>query len=677
MSFKEFIDVNTQKYKLNTINSTGVVFWRWQTSKNILQLSDEAKKSLGYDDCHDDESFDSWQHIWHEDEKVKMLKVVESALLSGKNEFSMLQRFIHKDQKSHWYYSKAMIIKNKNSKPIEINGFSVNADDLIKIYRYLNLEENDYLDYISASDTATWYWNIHTSETTFNDRWAQMLGYTIEELEPVSIATFEALVHPDDITKTKEILKNVIDNNESFYENTFRMVHKDGSDVWILDRGKIIEWTEDQKPLVMMGTHNDVTKSKLLELRLAKDEERYKNLVESSYDIIYSIDLEGNITYISSAWTRRLGHSIEDVLNKSFVPFIHEGDRKKLGAFFQEIKENDKRLEIQSYRLKHKDGSWRFFNTNALSIKDEEGRVIGFTGTAREITEQILLEDKLSRERDMFKKTLLSVGEGVISTDHSGKIVVLNPAAQSFISIRSKNTTGKNLDDVFNVLDYQSSKPMGNIALDVIQTGKSIQLKEGILVNHNHEKIHIEYSAFPIEDMQGEKDGVVIVFRDISERVERQTEIEYLSYHDYLTGLYNRRYYEEYIKKLDETDKIISMMLLDVNDLKKFNDTFGHDAGDQLIRIVSKVIDDLAKDAIVCRSGGDEFIILYEKDVDLLALENQIKDALKLIELFGREISVSIGFNKRLDKYDRIVDIQKRADLYLYECKHKFHNNKH
>ena len=83
---------------------------------------------------------------------------------------------------------------------------------------------------------------------------------------------------------------------------------------------KIIEWTDNEKPLVMMGTHNDITKHKLLEQQLAKDEERYKNLVESSYDIIYSIDLNNNITYISSAWTRRLGHPVEDVLNKSFIP---------------------------------------------------------------------------------------------------------------------------------------------------------------------------------------------------------------------------------------------------------------------------------------------------------------------------------------------------------------------
>ncbi len=386
------------------------------------------------------------------------------------------------------------------------------------------------------------------------------------------------------------------------------------------------------------------------------------------------MDLDNNVTFISKAWERLLGHSIEETLHRSFVPYIHPDDVKKLGNFLKEIKEKDKRLEITTYRLRHEDGSWRYFSTNAVSIKDEHGQIIGFSGTARDITDQKQLEETLSLERDTFKKTLFSVGDGIIATDHDGNITMINPLAKTFFDERSKFIIGKPLDYYFKVEDINQKECFENIALKVIDSKKTIQVKQGVLINQKNERFSIEYSASPIEDINGVEDGVVIVFRDISERIEKTKEIEYLSYHDYLTGLYNRRYYEGYINRLDHKDLPISLMLLDIDELKKFNDTFGHHVGDQLIQKVSSVIEEIASDATVCRIGGDEFVILYERDIDLSEVKNQIKDKINKMNLFGLPLSVSVGFNKRLDKYERIVDVQKRADKYLYECKARFYH---
>ncbi len=663
-------DVNHDDYILRTVDTSNIIFWRWDADKDLFFISERGKNILGYDDLGG--AFSNWSHIWHPNEQNRMLKLITSTINSNENQFVTLQRFKHKDQSYHWYYSKGII--QKIDKRIGVSGFSINADELTKTYTYLNLSSEGSQDYISATNTATWYWNIQSGETVFNERWAELLGYTLDELSPISIDTWINLMHPEDAKYAFERVKKAIEENEEYYENTFRMIHKNGSYVWVLDRGKIIDWDKNHKPLVMVGTHHDITASKELELRLAEDERRYKDLIESSYDIIYTLDLDNNVTFISKAWERLLGHSIEDTLHQSFVPYIHPDDVKKLGNFLKEIKEKDKRLEITTYRLQHKDGSWRYFSTNAVSIKDEHGQVIGFSGTARDITDQKQLEETLSLERDTFKKTLFSVGDGIIATDHEGNITMINPVAKAFFDERSKFIIGKPLDYYFKVEDINQKECFENIALKVIDSKKSIQVKQGVLINQKNERFPIEYSASPIEDINGVEDGVVIVFRDISERIEKTKEIEYLSYHDYLTGLYNRRYYESYINRLDQKDLPISLMLLDINELKKFNDTFGHHVGDQLIQKVSFVIEEIASDATVCRIGGDEFVILYERDIDLHEVENQIQDKLSEMNLFGLPLSVSVGFNKRLDKYDRIVDVQKRADKYLYECKARFYH---
>lgn len=664
--------IQQDDFILKTINIANIVFWKWDASKDRFFISDKGKRILGYDNLGG--AFNDWSHIWHPNEQNRILKLIKSAIESDNKQFVTLQRFKHKDGTYHWYFSKGLITEVDHH--VEVSGFSVNADELTKVYTYLNLSAEDSQDYITATNTATWYWNIKTGYTVFNERWADIVGYTLEELSPISIETWKELVHPDDKEHALRTVQDSIDQKQEYYENTFRMKHKDGGYRWVLDRGKVIDWDSNQKPLIMVGTHHDITEAKELELRLAEDERRYKDLIESSYDIIYTLDLEYNITFVSKAWERLLGYSIGETLNTSLVPYIHPDDVKQLGSFLRDISKQDKRLEITTYRLKHKNGSWRFFSTNAVTIKNETGKTIGFSGTARDITDQKKLEETLSLERDTFKKTLFSVGDGIIATDQKGVITMINPIAKSFFEERSRVIIGKKLDKFFRVEDMNEGKCLGNIALQVIKSKKGIQVKQGILVNHKNQKFPIEYSASPIEDIHGIEDGVVIVFRDISERIEKQKEIEYLSYHDYLTGLYNRRYYEDYIKLIDAKDIPISLMLLDVDDLKKFNDTFGHHVGDQLLQKVSEVIEKIAIDATVCRIGGDEFVILYEQDIDLFAIENQIKDRLTQINLFGLNVSVSIGFNKRLDKYDRIADVQKRADKYLYECKSRHHKHK-
>ena len=670
MSEFKNIDVNLDDYILKTVDSTNVIFWRWDAQEDLFFISDRGKKILGYDDLGG--GFNNWAHIWHPSEQNRMLRLITSTIDSSNSQFTTLQRFKHSDQSYHWYFTKGFI--HKVDTHTEVNGFSVNADELTKIYSYLNLNQESSQDYIGATNTATWFWNLKTGETVFNERWAEIVGYTLDELSPISIETWTKLMHPDDAEDAMTIVQKAIEEHQEYYENTFRMRHKDGSYRWVLDRGKVIDWDDQLNPLIMVGTHHDITDTKELELRLAEDERRYKDLIESSYDIIYTMDLEYNITFISKAWERLLGHRIEDTLNTSLVPFIHKDDVNKLSLFLKRINEQDERLEITTYRLKHKDGTWRYFSTNAVSIKNEQGKVIGFSGTARDITDQKRLEEELSLERDTFKKTLFSVGDGIIATDQKGLITMINPVAKSFFGERSRFFIGQSLDKFFKVENNDEEHCVGNVALSVIKSKKPIQVKQGILVNHKNESFPIEYSASLIEDIHGIEDGVVIVFRDISERIEKQKEIEYLSYHDYLTGLYNRRYYEEYIKKLDQKDIPISLMLLDINDLKKFNDSFGHHVGDQLIQKISAVIEEVAVDATVCRIGGDEFVILFERDIDLYDVENKINEQLEQSNLYGLSVSAAIGFNKRLDKYDRIVDVQKRADKYLYECKGRYHN---
>ena len=123
-------------------------------------------------------------------------------------------------------------------------------------------------DIISGTHVGTWEWNIQTGETVFNDLWAEMIGYTLEELSPTTIDTWVKLAHPDDLKLSGELLGKHFTGELPFYECEARLRHKDGHWIWVLDRGKVATWTKDGKPLLISGSHQDISERKQIEIDL-------------------------------------------------------------------------------------------------------------------------------------------------------------------------------------------------------------------------------------------------------------------------------------------------------------------------------------------------------------------------------------------------------------------------
>lgn len=118
---------------------------------------------------------------------------------------------------------------------------------------------------IQGSNIGIWDWNIKTGETTFNDNWARMIGYTLDELMPTTIKTWEKYCHPDDLKRSEEALKKHFQGKSQFYEVELRMKHKNGTYIWVLDRGRVLEWDKKKKPLRMSGTHIDISERKRIQ----------------------------------------------------------------------------------------------------------------------------------------------------------------------------------------------------------------------------------------------------------------------------------------------------------------------------------------------------------------------------------------------------------------------------
>ena len=129
-------------------------------------------------------------------------------------------------------------------------------------------ERQKLANILEGTNAGTWEWNVQTGETDFNERWAEIIGYKLAELQPVSIETWSKYAHPDDLKASGALLEKHFRKELPYYECELRMLHKDGSWVWVLDRGKVATWTPDGKPLIMSGTHQDITVGKVAQERI-------------------------------------------------------------------------------------------------------------------------------------------------------------------------------------------------------------------------------------------------------------------------------------------------------------------------------------------------------------------------------------------------------------------------
>jgi diguanylate cyclase (GGDEF)-like protein/PAS domain S-box-containing protein len=140
----------------------------------------------------------------------------------------------------------------------------------LRLNQALVVEHNRLAAILEGTRVGTWEWNVQTGETTFNDEWARLIGYELAELTPVSIATWLRLTHPDDLVKSEQMLQRHFSGELPYYDCEARMRHKDGHWVWVQDRGMVASRTPDGKPLMMYGTHQDISQHK-------QQEEIYKH----------------------------------------------------------------------------------------------------------------------------------------------------------------------------------------------------------------------------------------------------------------------------------------------------------------------------------------------------------------------------------------------------------------
>ncbi|MEE4363303.1 MAG: PAS domain S-box protein, partial [Desulfotignum sp.] len=241
-----------------------------------------------------------------------------------------------------------------------------------------------------GTNIGTWEWNVQTGKTVFNDRWAQIIGYDLEELEPVTIRTWEAHAHPEDFKKSGELLKQHFAGELPYYDCECRMRHKDGHWVEVHDRGKVITWASDGTPLMMFGTHQDITQRKQAEQQEKQTRQYLETILQTTADGFWVLDMRGILIDVNDAYCRMTGYKKEQMLGMSIGDLDTVESPEVTAARIERIIATGS--EFFETRQRRRDGSIFPVEVSTTWLPIDGGRLVCF---GRDITERKQAEARI------------------------------------------------------------------------------------------------------------------------------------------------------------------------------------------------------------------------------------------------------------------------------------------
>lgn len=316
-----------------------------------------------------------------------------------------------------------------------------------RVKRARNDSERRLADIIGGTRIGTWEWNVQTGATVFNELWAEMIGYRLEELQPVSIETWLKHAHQDDLDGSAAMLQRHFSGELPFYDYVCRMRHRDGHWIWVHDRGRVVSWTDDGKPLLMSGSHADITAQREAADALASSEERFRALLQNVPGAAFQRLADAGLStlYVSDAILGLTGYAAREFMpggGRAYLDLIHPDDLPLVMAAIEQAIRSRSHWEVE-YRLCHQDGRLRWVAEKGCVEPGGLGSDQRLSGFVHDISHRKQVEARLRDEAEHTQAILRHMVDGLITVDRFGLIESLNAAAERLFGCTGNAARGQ------------------------------------------------------------------------------------------------------------------------------------------------------------------------------------------------------------------------------------------
>ncbi|WP_425515312.1 EAL domain-containing protein [Phyllobacterium endophyticum] len=540
-------------------------------------------------------------------------------------------------------------------------------------------EANRWSFALESAGLGVWDSNLVTGQCYYSPTWKRMLGYREDELGDRS-DLWLTLIHPDDRQRAIESGERHISGEIPQIETEFRLRHKDGHWVWVLDRGRVVEWDENGNPSRMIGVQTDISDQKNAEHQLTLLNERIQLALDAGQVGLWHFNIETETVL----WDRRMreifgiGPGPEEVPRATWHNLLHPDDAARAEREIESTFETGEPMKT-SYRIVKPDGEIRHVFALARLVRHATMPDM-LMGSIWDITEEVLNAEALAREKDLYRITLQSIGDAVLTTDVDNNITFANPAAEKLLQRDADDLVGSQVDEVLNLVDEATANALPSTTSRAMQLGETIEGGENVVfIRSDGMRRSLRDIASPLFDLAGAITGSVLVLQDVTTARNLQRELSHAATHDALTGLLNRTAFEAAASSLMERsggNTLHALLYIDLDRFKMVNDTLGHAAGDALLKLATSSMNTaLPATAIIGRLGGDEFAALLPIASFDEAEETaeRLIDEIRTIRLpWGgkiQNIGASIGIAALDEPGVTLAEAIARADAACYAAK--------
>jgi len=328
-----------------------------------------------------------------------------------------------------------------------------NRMEIKEMAENLSFESQRLKNIINATHVGTWEWDIPSGKITINERYAEMFGYSLEELEPLQVDQLHKLLFPKDAQSAMAQATACLEKKSNFYEGDFRFLHKKGHIVWIQDRGQVVSWSADGQPLLMAGTHTDITER-------INTETQFKTIANNIPGALFRYkrytDGKDELQLVSDGAQNHWGFSAQEVMHDNDLIW-ERYEKDDLKAHRQSIQKSAEDLSFWEHEwcYHHPNGTNRWHKGSGNPVRMEDGSTI-WDSIILDITPQKENELAIEQSEKRFKGLVQNGSDLIAVIDYEANLKYVSPTSTKILGITPEEFIVKNGFDIIHPDDKEA-----------------------------------------------------------------------------------------------------------------------------------------------------------------------------------------------------------------------------